>query len=66
MQANNDHIRIAKIVGENDEGLTLFVPKDMEGVFELTEGDKFLTMMFLKGEADGSLTPWLPWESDTT
>lgn len=62
MQVHKDVIRIAKVVGENEEGLTLFVPKDEEGVFHLTEGDEFLTVMFVKNGGEGSLTPWVPWK----
>jgi len=61
----SEHVRIAKVVGENDEGLTLFVPKSMtEGVFHLTEGDSFLTLIFAKNDGEGSLMTWLPWEGE--
>lgn len=62
MQVRSEHVRIAKKVGENEDGITLFVPKDMQGTFHLSEGDEFLTMMFVKNSGDGSLNPWLPWE----
>lgn len=55
-------IKIAKVVGENEDGLTLFVPKDMEGVFHLNEGDKFLSIVFVKSEAPGRVVSWVPWE----
>lgn len=63
---NQEHIRIAKVVGENEEGITLFVPKDMQGVFHLEEGDSFLTMMFLRDTGEGSVESWLPWEGAQT
>lgn len=66
----SDHVRIARVVGETDEGLTLFVPKDMQGKFDLTPGEdgepvQFLTFIFTKqvdGEP-GQIQTWLPWES---
>lgn len=61
MQVPSEHVRIAKVVGENEEGLTLFVPKDMTGKFTINEGDEFLTMMFVRQEDDTMIT-WLPWE----
>lgn len=62
MQTPSEVVRIAKVVGENEDGLTLFVPKSMEGTFHLTPGDKFLTMLFVKNNGDGAVTPWIPWE----
>lgn len=56
-------IKIAKIVGENEDGLTLFVPKDMEGTFHLTDGDKFLSLMFVKQDGHGGVMIWTPWEA---
>lgn len=58
-----NHVRIAKVVGESEEGLTLFVPKSMDGVFSLTEGDKFLTLLFAKTDGAAGLETWVPWES---
>lgn len=58
-----EHVRIARVVGESEEGLTLFVPKSMEGVFNLTEGDQFLTFIFVKDNPRlKRMEPWLPWE----
>lgn len=57
-----EHVRIARVVGENEDGLTLFVPKSMDGEFHLTEDDAFLTMLFAKNDGEGRLQTWLPWE----
>lgn len=62
MRVRKDEIRIAKVVGENEDGITLFVPKDMEGVFHLTEGDEFLSLMFVKQDGHGDMMIWVPWE----
>ena len=62
MQVHKDHIRIAKVVGENEDGLTLFVPKNEEGTFHLTDGDKFLTIMFCRHDpSDNTMEIWIPW-----
>jgi hypothetical protein len=60
-QVNREHVRIARVVGENEEGLTLFVPKDMQGEFHLEGGEKFLTLVFVHSTEDG-MQAWLPWE----
>lgn len=62
MQAKGGDIRIAKVVGENEDGLTLFVPKDMQGEFKLSEGDQFLSLLFVKNDGQGGVVAWTPWE----
>lgn len=63
MQIPLSELKIAKVIGENEDGLTLFVPKDEHGTFHLTEGDKFLTMLFLRHDpSDNSMEIWTPWE----
>lgn len=61
MSADPNHIRIAKVIGENEDGMALFVPKNMNGVFELADGDRFLTMMFIH-QVGSDMEAWLPWE----
>jgi hypothetical protein len=56
------HVRIAKVVGENHDGMTLFVPKDMDGTFNLTAGDRFLTMIFVHQTQGAEMETWIPWE----
>lgn len=62
IELDGQHVHIAKVVGESDEGLTLFVPKDEHGVFHLEEGDEFLTIRFIKADGRGSVTSWTPWD----
>lgn len=62
LRAQGKDIRIAKVVGENEDGLTLFVPKDMNGTFKLTEGDAFLSLLFVKNDNRGGVVAWTPWE----
>lgn len=61
MKVPYEHIRVAKVVGENEEGMTLFVPKDMTGEFHLEGGEKFLTFIFTH-QVNGQMKTWLPWE----
>jgi hypothetical protein len=56
------HVQIAKVVGENDDGITLFVPKSQEGTFQLTEGDYFYSVVFVQAVA-GRARSWIPWRS---
>jgi hypothetical protein len=62
LKASNSEVRIARVVGENEEGLTLFVPKNMDGEFHLEGGEKFLSMIFVHNAGNGELKAWLPWE----
>ena len=57
-----DDIKIGRVVGENEDGITLFIPKDMEGRFHLDGGEEFLTVVFFKNDGTGGLTAWTPWE----
>jgi hypothetical protein len=61
LRAPKRDIKIAKVVGENEDGLTLFVPKDEHGVFHLTEGDTFLSVLFVKTDGRGGVMAWEPW-----
>ena len=65
MQIPSREIKIAKVVGENENGLTLFVPKNEEGSFHIEDGDKFLTLLFIRhDESDNSMEVWTPWEDE--
>jgi hypothetical protein len=64
LKVNDSQVQIAKVVGENEDGLTLFVPKDMSGTFHLSEGDRFLTLVFMKTDGVGSVKAWIPWEGE--
>lgn len=60
-RARANDVSISKVVGENEEGITLFIPKDMNGMFHLTEGDTFLSLIFVKTDGRGGMMPWTPW-----
>jgi hypothetical protein len=55
-------VQIARVVGETEEGLTLFVPKDLDGVFHLEGGEAFLSIMFVRNDGHGGIAVWVPWE----
>jgi hypothetical protein len=66
MMVPRDHVRIARVVGENEDGLTLFVPKDEQGEFHLEGGERFLTMIFThQNPHTRKMETWIPWEGDT-
>lgn len=64
MKIPTEHLRVAKVVGENEEGITLFVPKSLEGEFNLEGGERFLTFIFTRSAGSGSFETWLPWETE--
>lgn len=51
----------ATIEGENEDGITLFIPKDLQGEFHLTENDTFLSLIFVRADGRGGMMPWTPW-----
>lgn len=63
LRAQKGDIRIGKVVGENEDGITLFIPKDTHGGFHLTEGerDTFLTLLFVKSDGRNGIMTWCPW-----
>lgn len=61
LRARPGDITIGRVVGENDDGITLFIPKDIHGTFHLTEGDAFLSLLFIKTDGHGGMMPWTPW-----
>lgn len=62
LSIHGQHIRLSKIVGENEDGMTLFIPKSDQGSFEIKEGDQFLTLVFVKPDPNGGVMAWTPWE----
>jgi hypothetical protein len=66
MKVPSRHVQIAKVVGESEQGMTLFVPKDLRGEFKLSEdaeNNKFLTVLFIhKDDRSGNMESWIPWE----
>jgi hypothetical protein len=61
LRARAGDITIGKVVGENEDGITLFVPKDLQGEFHLEGGDTFLSLLFVKTDGHKGMMPWCPW-----
>ncbi len=61
LRARGSDIGIGKVIGENDEGITLFVPKDLGGTFHLEGGDTFLSLLFVKSNERDGMMAWCPW-----
>lgn len=60
-RARGSDVAIGRVVGENEDGITLFVPKDIHGTFHLSENDTFLSLIFVKTDGRGGMMPWTPW-----
>lgn len=63
VRARSNDIKISKVIGESEDGITLFIPKNEHGTFHLTEGDRFLSLMFVKTDGHGGMMVWTPWET---
>lgn len=61
LRAQGSDVTIGKVVGENDEGITLFIPKDLQGQFHLEPNDTFLSLIFVKANGRDGLMCWTPW-----
>lgn len=61
LRARAGDISIGKVIGENDDGITLFVPKNIHGTFHLEENDTFLSLLFVKSDGHRGMMPWIPW-----
>ena len=61
LRARPGEVAIGKVVGENEDGITLFIPKDLQGEFHLTEGDTFLSLLFVKSDGHRGMMTWCPW-----
>lgn len=61
LRARAGDITIGKVVGENEDGITLFVPKDLKGQFHLESGDTFLSLLFVKTDGHKGMMAWCPW-----
>jgi hypothetical protein len=58
------HVRICRVLHEDDAFMTVEVPKDLNRQLRLEDGDRFLTLIFCKTEDDGRLRTWIPWENE--
>lgn len=61
MQAKGSDILVARILSEDEDFLTIEIMKDENNTFTLRDGDRFLTLMFVRQEG-GDLKAFKPWE----
>lgn len=61
MQIPKSHLRIGRVLHEDDAFMTIEVPKDENRQLRLEEGDRFLTFIFTRND-DGAMSTWIPWE----
>jgi hypothetical protein len=61
-EVRTNHIRPARVLHEDETFLTLEVPKDETRELRIEDGDRFLTLIFVRN-VDGVTKPWLPWET---
>ncbi len=63
MQLPAKMLRIGRVLHEDDDFLTIEVPKDDQRQLRVEDGDKFLTFIFVKRDPeDGAMGVWIPWE----
>jgi hypothetical protein len=57
------YLRIGRVLHEDDDLVTLEVVKNEDRQLRVEDGDRYLTLVFLRQERQGAaMTFWLPWE----
>lgn len=65
MQFNMKHLQIGRVLYEDDDFVTLEIPKDKTRKLKIEDGDKFLSVVFVKHDtSDNSVVIWTPWEEN--
>jgi hypothetical protein len=62
METERTNFRVGRVLHEDDEYLTLEIPKDMHKSITLEDGDRFLTLIFVHVSETGTVETWVPWE----
>ncbi len=62
MALSSDHIRVARVLAQDDKFMTLEVLKTDDEPVHVHEGDEFLTLIFVRQER-GGVESWMPWEA---
>lgn len=62
---HDGHIRVAHVIDENEDMITVEIPKSDKHTFNLEDSDKkeFYTMLFVR-KIEDNLAVWLPWEGE--
>lgn len=57
-------VRVARILTEDEDFITIEVMKNMDDSWSIQEGDKFLTVLFITNEGmrGNNVKAWLPWK----
>ena len=64
MDLPRKHVRISRVLHEDDELMTVEVVKNEQRELKLEEGDKFLTLVFIHNlEGTKYFETWIPWEA---
>lgn len=61
VKVDHGDVWVGRVIGENDDGITMFFPKDLEGEFSLKGGEVFRTTIFIRSNGQGSMVQWVPW-----
>lgn len=65
MQIRRSQLYIGRVLFEDKDLMTIEVAKDENRQLRIEEGDRFLTMVFVRYDKDeNSMIVWTPWESD--
>lgn len=70
MNAPRHHVKVARVLNEDDDFLTIEVAKhdgvtfhlQMDDEGETVGGDRFLTLVFTKTDGRGGMRTWEPWK----
>lgn len=63
MEATIEQLRVARVLAEDGDFITLEIAKSDDRELQISEGDQFYTVLFVHNpDKDSTLVPWLPWE----
>lgn len=63
MRARFSQIKVARVLHEDDEFMTLEVIKHNNHELTLKTDDRFLSIAFVRSTGEGEAEIWLPWEN---
>lgn len=66
MRVFGDHIKVGRVLHEDDAFLTIEVAKDDNRTLRVEQGDRYLTLVFVRNAPTHGnpqrAVAWLPWE----